>query len=289
MASTSATITRSSASPATPTTRTIKKAYRRLAMKYHPDRNVGDAEAEDEVQGGRRGLRGAPRPAEAAALRPLRPRRAGRDGRPRLPRRRVGLRHVRRPVRRLLRRRAAGGGPRGGRDLQTTLEIDLVEAVPRHEEVDHDPPRGDAARSARQRREARHASRPPAGAATATASSSSAGLLPHPADLPGLRRPRRGHHRPVPDLPRRGPGRRPPDDWKSTIPPGVDTGMRVRLNGEGEAGEPGGRAATCTSSSGSASTRSSPRRTEPDLPGAGHVQPGGPGRDDRGADARRPA
>src|ERR1700752_1103477 len=28
----------------------IKRAYRRLAMQYHPDRNVGDKEAEDKFK-----------------------------------------------------------------------------------------------------------------------------------------------------------------------------------------------------------------------------------------------
>ena len=35
---------------------TIKKAYRQLAKKYHPDMNPGDKEAEIEVQRGFRSL-----------------------------------------------------------------------------------------------------------------------------------------------------------------------------------------------------------------------------------------
>ena len=202
-------------------------------------------------------------PREAAVLRPLRPRRPEGRAAGSLRRRRPRSRPVRRHVRRAssAAAAAAGGSARAaaaGADLQDVLEIDLVEAATGVEEVGHASARGATARRAAAPGRSRARSRPRAGAAGGQGVvRPAAGLLPHPADLPRLRRPRGDHHRPVPDLPRRRPRRRPRGRSKSTSRRASTPATASGCPGEGEAGDAGRAAGDLYSSSASASTRSS--------------------------------
>ena len=87
----------------------IKRAYRLLARKYHPDVNPGDQGAGRTVQGSQRSLRNPVGRAKAAGLRPLRS--SGLFGRWRTGRGRSGFRGFRRiwrPVRYSDERRRSG-------------------------------------------------------------------------------------------------------------------------------------------------------------------------------------
>ena len=148
----------------------IKKAYRKLAMKHHPDRNPDNPKAEEHFKEAKEAYEILSDAHKRARLRPVRPRR-------------------RRSVARRAPARGFGGfadafgdifsdifgGGRGrssvfrGADLRYNLEISLEDAARGTETRIRIPAMEECETCKGTRRQARHVSRPPARPATATA------------------------------------------------------------------------------------------------------------------------
>ena len=190
----------------------IKKAYRKLAMKHHPDRNPDDKDSEEKFKEAKEAYEVLSDPRKRAAydqfghagVDPS----AGWAARRRGP---GGLRRLRRCVRRHLRRDLRPAGARRPRQRRLSRRRPALQprALARGRRARHrgqDPHSDDGGMRdlPRHGRQAGHPAqavpdlpRPRRGARVA-------GLLLDPADLPDLPRHRQGDPRAVRDLPRRG-------------------------------------------------------------------------------------
>ena len=188
----------------------IKRAYRRLAMQYHPDRNHGDKEAADKFQECAEAFEVLRDPEKRRALRPVRPRRAGR-------RQSAAFRAT--PIRSwtcsaicwaacsaaaaglgAAARPAAGTCKWPSRWIWSEAARGVTKTIHLRREETCNDCGGSGARPGSQPGDVPALRRP-------RRRHHGPGLLPHSADLPRLRRPRRRHHRSVPQVPRGRPRR----------------------------------------------------------------------------------
>jgi molecular chaperone DnaJ len=220
---------------------TITKAYRKLAMKFHPDRNGGDSAAEDKFKEAAEAYDVLRDPDKRARY--DRYGHAGLDGFAPGGHHFGDARSVFDVFGDLFGDIFGGGrgrgGPRGGRDLQYQLDIDLVEAA-RGTKKSITIPREELCQEC-------------------SGSGAKRGTKPamcRRCDGHGVVVQRQGFFSvqrtcsgcggrgtvitdPCPAC--HGEGRVTiRRTLEVAIPAGIDTGMRVRLNGEGEAGDPGG-------------------------------------------------
>ena len=225
----------------------MKSAYRKLALKYHPDRNPGDTTAEENVQGVRRGLRRARRrrtsgrPTTASATPPSSSAGSAR----RRPHDLRGLRrHPRRPrrhlrLRRHPRRRPAARRP-AARRRSALRPRNHVRGIGQGHRDEHPDSAAGSLRNVQRHRALRRAPRPlsatSAGARDRCGSSRASSRSParaRSAAEPAARSPSRA---------RRAAARASvPKQRKITvkIPAGIATGQQLRLQGEGEGGTGG--------------------------------------------------
>ena len=202
------------ASTATLPTRTIKKAYRKLAMKHHPDRNPDDKGAEEKFKEAKEAYeiltdakkRAAYDQFGHAGVDPSAGFGAG-GARGAGPRASAAspTRSATSSARSSARSAAArGNGVYRGADLRYNLELGARGSGARHRGEDPHPDARGMRDLPRQRRQARHAAQAMPDVPRARRSARVAGLLLDPADLPALPRHRQGRPDPCADLPRRG-------------------------------------------------------------------------------------
>jgi molecular chaperone DnaJ len=214
---------------------TLKKAYRKLAMQYHPDRNVGDHEAEAKFKEATEAYEVLRDPPKRQLYD-----RYGHQGLEGVAMPNFGGESVMDLFGELFGGVFAGGrrGPRGGRDLQMTVEIDLVEAfrgvrkeirVPREETCSDCG--GSGARCGTQPAACRRCG----GRGVVLQGQGFFRIQQTCGSCGG-----RGVVIPDPCPKCRGNGTVEVErELTVHIPPGVDNDVSIRLPGEGEAGDPG--------------------------------------------------
>ena len=172
----------------------LKKAYRRLAMKWHPDRNPDNPKAEENFKEAKEAYEVLSRAAEARGLRPVRPRRRQSAGRRRAPGG-AGFGDIFSDI-----FSDIFGGDRGGRstvfrgaDLRYNLELTLEQAAHGFETKIRIPALAACETCKGTRREARHAARDLPRLPRRRPGARLAGPVLDRADLPALPRQRQHH------------------------------------------------------------------------------------------------
>ena len=215
----------------------LKKAYRAMAMRYHPDRNGGDEQAAHKFK----------EAAEAYAVLgdPEKRQLYDRYGHEGLSPSSMPHFNNAQSIFDLFGDMLGGlfggrqqHGPQPGNDLLYEAGDRPYRSGTRLQEAFDDSPARKLQRLRRQRLPARHPSDDLPAVSWPGSRVAQPGVLSHSADVPGLRRPGRDHHRSVPRVSWQGP-RSGAAKLELEVPVGAFHGLQLVVHGEGEAGEHG--------------------------------------------------